>query len=619
MGLKIQRLLTESAYLQFQKGFTLIGVLVAAAVGVIVIAGVSQMFANMAGQLKQMEDRTKRIFFDRLVGAEFVGDACRRTLRDNNVALANGNAIRFSQLKNEAGQIILDLSAEKERLESRFGITGNTYFSFSCNNPQPDGSLNCDCESAFLSVPPPTECVKTWTLSFITQRRVKGLFVYDKGLSVQVVIRYPQKPSDALSVPSGTPPEEVWKYEAYNHFECTDSLLVLGGGVDCYEVKDNGKSLVGCGTTTDNPENTTAYGFNAGYSGTGQHNTFIGYEAGKSTAGDNNTFIGYEAGKDNTTASQNTFIGTGTGASNLTGVENVLMGSLAGATTTSGDGNVFIGYNAGNTSAYATTSNRFIVGNNKSSPSSREWIVGEIGTDNVWINDYLNARSGISGKRICLEDGTNCPTTASAGISPHTHAPSSRTLKKNIKPFKDFKKALKDLLKTPLFTYEYKKDHPEKNRMGVISEELPEHLQIKEKEGVSVPDWPSIYGTFWAGIKALHKKFTDFQTKIVSQLKSLSSTIEDLKQQFSELKITVAQLKDQLVKHIKEFTLFQTDTKTQLEQTQTTAKQNQKELAKTKSQLSDTDQELKDLKTELSNTKRELEDVKAELKKLQAK
>ena len=64
-----------------KKGFTLIGVLVASVVGLIVVAGLSQMFANMAAQLKGMEHQAARVFFN-----EFIGDqlraGCENTLQN---------------------------------------------------------------------------------------------------------------------------------------------------------------------------------------------------------------------------------------------------------------------------------------------------------------------------------------------------------------------------------------------------------------------------------------------------------------------------------------------------------------------------------------------------------
>ena len=50
--------------------------------------------------------------------------------------------------------------------------------------------------------------------------------------------------------------------------------------------------------------------------------------------------------------------------------------------------------------------------------------------------------------------------------------------------------------------------------MGIISEELPEHLQLKSEGSLSFPDWPSIYGTIWAGIKALYAMINETRTEL---------------------------------------------------------------------------------------------------------
>ena len=111
---------------------------------------------------------------------------------------------------------------------------------------------------------------------------------------------------------------------------------------------------------------------------------------------------------------------------------------------------------------------------------------------------------------------------------------SSRSLKKNITPFNSFDTALEDIVNTPLFTYKYKKNnHPHKKRMGIISEELPEHLQIKKTGKVSQPDWPSIYGTFWASLKALSIKFSKFKEHILSELKNIEQESAQLKSELA--------------------------------------------------------------------------------------
>ena len=74
-------------------------------------------------------------------------------------------------------------------------------------------------------------------------------------------------------------------------------------------------------------------------------------------------------------------------------------------------------------------------------------------------------------------------------------------------------KSLDDIISnSTLFTYKYKhpQDFPDKTRWGIISEKLPDHLQLKRENRPSHPDWPSIYGGFWASIKALYQGMFEF-------------------------------------------------------------------------------------------------------------
>ena len=266
---------------------------------------------------------------------------------------------------------------------------------------------------------------------------------------------------------------------------------------------------------------------------TGWSNTFIGYNVGaNNSTGDYNTFIGFEAGKSNSTGYINTFVGYNVGANNSTGQGNTFIGNYAGDENTSGSGNIFIGFHAADTLDYKTDSNKFVIGNDSRVapplPSSREWIVGDIGTDTFEIN----------GKQVCFAR----PCT-----------PSSRVLKKNIQPDRNFDKVLEDILKTPLFTYEYKdkQNHPEKSRMGIIAEELPPHLRLKDKKGLAYPDWPSIYGTFWAGIKALHEIIADLKQDISSKDRALGSRLEQGESRRERFENKQAQLNRELSAEIK--------------------------------------------------------------------
>ena len=249
---------------------------------------------------------------------------------------------------------------------------------------------------------------------------------------------------------------------------------------------------------------------------TGRQNVFMGYEAGKentsgywnvfvgdqtgenNTIGTGNTFIGEGAGFKNTTGSNNTFIGQAAGDKTIDGGKNTFLGDRAGWQNISGSGNIFIGRQAADTSAYQTANNKFVVGN----AGSRTWIQGNIGTSALTVN----------GRQVCLQGVHSCTVA------------SSKAYKKNIRPFRDFEKSLADILKTPLFSYQYRENHPEshtgKKRMGLIAEELPKNLRIKSGGLPPAPDWPTVYGTLWAGIKALAARLGGLRGDLISLLNS---------------------------------------------------------------------------------------------------
>ena len=97
--------------------------------------------------------------------------------------------------------------------------------------------------------------------------------------------------------------------------------------------------------------------------------------------------------------------------------------------------------------------------------------------------------------------------------------------------------------------------------MGIIAEELPENLQIKEKEKVSRPDWPSIYGTFWGAIKAIYEMIQNTD-------KALNKTNKNLDQEIKKVKKEITDKTDQKIKilfqEVKELKLKLEDTQREL-------------------------------------------------------
>lgn len=258
------------------------------------------------------------------------------------------------------------------------------------------------------------------------------------------------------------------------------------------------------------------FGQGTGLNNEGSDNTFIGYESGKSnTVGQENTFVGYSSGKNNTTGSYNTFLGHQSGQSNTIGESNVFIGMSAGENNTTGSYNTFVGYAAGQDNT--TGSSNVFIGDRGYPSYNNKFVLGQIGSDK-WLTGDITSSGNLA------INGLDIQVT------------SSRTLKKNIIVFENYEESLQDILRTPLYNYRYKnkKDFPEKVRRGIISEELPDHLQLKpgRNKGVpSQPDWPSIYGTFWASIKALYNHILQLE-EVLSEYRA---QIEPYQQSFLDL------------------------------------------------------------------------------------
>ena len=334
-------------------------------------------------------------------------------------------------------------------------------------------------------------------------------------------------------------------------------------------------------------QNTTANNtFIGTYSGkantTGGGNTFIGRSAGVvNTTGGDNVFIGKEAGEGNTTGGDNVFIGKKAGRGNRKGNRNILIGKEAGEVlnygagdgetdTDKGHNNIFIGHEASKTNGGGVSKEEnhqlnignLIFGKMPSSPpaSTIDFFAGNVNSKHNYLQEsgnalVINGNLYVKGKAFanCGNDDGEC--------GPWSTSDSSRVYKKNITPFLDFNKALTDITTTPLFTYEYKEDHPDHQRMGIIAEDLPPHLQIKDQYEPVKPDWVSIYGTFWASIKALFNKVTNL-TKSILRLNSITSSLKvnlyEVKEKLEDLhgvkdRLEVLEKETQLLKNKNNF------------------------------------------------------------------
>ncbi|MCZ0933501.1 MAG: hypothetical protein OXJ52_10190 [Oligoflexia bacterium] len=403
----------------------------------------------------------------------------------------------------------------------------------------------------------------------------------------------------------------------------TGELNVFIGDSTGYKTKSKHNTFVG-----------SLAGFNTEL---GQSNTYVGVGAGKKNInGSYNTFIGDSAGTKS--GGKNTIVGMLAGNYlTMSGNENVFLGMRAGGLMRSGHGNILIGHEAGfgafpsgcgtpcpqmgsgNNNIYigqkVTTPNHdneihigndshevvYIAGAGGSTPSLRDLRIGNL----INIQDHptdISRRAiniGSTGNFEHVRIGPPGLDSIKLGkydlkndiYTPLHNFISSRFLKKNIKPFDDYDQALQDIMETKLSNYQYKDNHPNHTRRGFIAENLPQHLQLPQEKGSHLvkPDWASIWGTFWAGIKALAIKFDSLKKEMSEKIAEFAKSLEVLKQSLTVLKHSFSALQKEVLEIKSSYA--------------------------TKEELSALKAENAELKRELANTKKEIADIKKSLKK----
>ena len=257
----------------------------------------------------------------------------------------------------------------------------------------------------------------------------------------------------------------------------------------------------------------TLIGSNAGSSLTGGGNTLIGYNAGLSLIGaGNNIFIGNGAGPDVTSGGYNIMLGSDKTLPSLTGSRQMNLGNLilgkqpSGALTfdstasSMSDGEVRVlggplkicDSGGGNCTEVASIHSHPYAPSSHGHSGYASSGHGHSGLQNLsstitaTVNNLTstitatvrNLQSSVTSNSNTIDSNLGYARDVQINLNNHigsnsAHGLSSRVYKKNITPYSDLDKSLKHIVDTPLFTYQYKKDHPNKTRMGIISEELP--------------------------------------------------------------------------------------------------------------------------------------------------
>ena len=460
------------------KGFSIIGVLVASAVGIIVSLGLAKVMTNINTEVGDLKKEANQIgLVSQLSGLlKDCQPILSKSIDANN--LQRGEEIVFSELKDGNGVTILyvgedpNKSSEKERAKRMYGLDGHTAFKLSCQE-----DTDCDCSSS-------QPCSKNWILSLFTMSYKNNLPMYKEVLSEGLRITYNTSDVEDFTCNFGAKLQAVpqdpiclggraWDG---NKCACPDGTKLYYR--NCYCTEDtNGKIWNGSACVC--PERSTWDGSKCAC----PQNSVRNFSYSKNC----NCLGGLRWDEERSEC-------------------NCLW--------------------AGPDAKLLRIRGRIYCGINKANPSQPAILAPTCTGGLIWNGSACVCPGSRTWNGVtCVLDDIN----------------SSREYKKNIVLFEGYEEILESILRTPLFTYEYKEDYPEKERLGVIAEDLPESLKLPGELGDPVkPDWVSIQGYLWAGIKALHKELLDLKAFVSVSLELLESSIK------KDIKATEESLREEL-------------------------------------------------------------------------
>ncbi|MCZ0933484.1 MAG: hypothetical protein OXJ52_10100 [Oligoflexia bacterium] len=212
-------------------GFSIMGTLVASAIGLIVLIGITKSFVQMDSKIKQATQKTQRISLISLLG-NHINDPghCKETLLPSATQISAGTDTNLQQIKVQGGGMALDLVAEKSQLKTKYGMEGLVDFQLKCEEA---GGVNA-CKKC--AGPFPCSPVK-WSLSLISQTKVNNIPSFNRILQQPLNITH-TGPNDSdfecgflASQPQLACEDQKGTIEGYSH-----------GNKKCYYLCPKGKT-----------------------------------------------------------------------------------------------------------------------------------------------------------------------------------------------------------------------------------------------------------------------------------------------------------------------------------------------------------------------------------------
>lgn len=148
------------------QGFSLVGVMVASAIGLIVVTSITHLFIQMSSRLTQLEQKQKRMmFYDYLINHFSDATSCLNTLSPHGTYTA-GDTWDVPELIDNTSTTTIDFysTAGKKRLKDDFGIGQFNKLEY-------------------------THGIPTGTLEVITLSHVQGQIpIYNKALTITLAV-----------------------------------------------------------------------------------------------------------------------------------------------------------------------------------------------------------------------------------------------------------------------------------------------------------------------------------------------------------------------------------------------------------------------------------------------
>ena len=167
------------------RGFSIIGVLVASVLGLIVVTGLTKTFVHTNTQVNQIEQKMRRANLIGLLG-NYINNptVCKETLNQEAVKVSAGTNAILTQIKQPGGGTVIDLVAEKSQLKQKYGLDGLTQFQLNCE--ETGGTTPCKkCTGGSFPCP----SVK-WSLTLISQTYINGLPSFNRILKIPVIVTH---------------------------------------------------------------------------------------------------------------------------------------------------------------------------------------------------------------------------------------------------------------------------------------------------------------------------------------------------------------------------------------------------------------------------------------------